>query len=45
MRWKWNDRKRRSIHDRAWPRETLIQLFGPLGSGRGPFVAAYSRFV
>ena len=45
--WKWNYRKRRSIHDRAWPRETLITATyaaiyarGAVGRGVPPVCAA-----
>ncbi|OOV94042.1 hypothetical protein MF4836_19680 [Pseudomonas sp. MF4836] len=35
--WKWSYRKRRSIHDRALPRETLIARPGPLVAAPGRF--------
>ncbi|AUO48918.1 hypothetical protein C1C98_27475 [Pseudomonas ogarae] len=47
--WKWSYRKRRSIHDRALPRETLIaaELLPSIGDDRysGPLVAAPCRFA
>ncbi|EXF92425.1 hypothetical protein HK44_012240 [Pseudomonas fluorescens HK44] len=52
--WKWSYRKRRSIHDRALPRETLITRLGSVDVGwlatqrqqtLGPLVAAPERFA
>ena len=42
---KWNYRKRRSIHDGTWPRETLIACLSSVNLRRGPLVAASRRFL